>query len=233
MPVFSVHHKSIIITLLLLCFTNYSIEGIPISNGFSLKFNPISHKEPIKPRSFGALFAKIPQELPRSVHINQDLSEAVFAHPANLADGCTNQVAKMVYPKSVTNKYINETQTPETVNFINLPIISQHAESYNVLVATAPKNIRIGQKRDALPTVLYVVFPGDGESNETSNMNLPAIYFVNKDDEKGDETKKEKLEPIFIIDSNRTVTGLKSKEVSKFVRFKNKLRNLYDNTPHN
>ncbi|XP_014370052.2 uncharacterized protein LOC106720026 [Papilio machaon] len=233
MPVFSVCHKCIIITLLLLWFTNYSIEGIPISNGFSLKFNPISHKEPIKPRSFGALFAKIPQELPSSAS-NQDLSEAVFGHPANLADGCTNQVAKMVYPKSVTNKYINETQTPETVNFINLPIISQHAESYNVLVATAPKNIRIGQRRDALPTVLYVVFPGDGESNETSNMNLPAIYFVNKDDDKSDVTKIEKLEPIFIIDSNRTVTGLKSKEVSKFVRFKNKLRNLYDNTtPHN
>ncbi|XP_068620021.1 uncharacterized protein [Battus philenor] len=224
---YSEDEKEIVIALRLLCFVYIpKHESKPINNGFSLKFKPISVKEQVRPKSFGSLFAKIPQELPQFLRPSEILSEAIFAHPANLANGCTNQIAKMLYPINISQDS-NETKYGQGINFINIPIINQPAQEYNILVATAPKNIKLGKKKDALPTVIYVVFPGDDKLNETSDINLPAIYFVNRDEEKVD-TKKEKNEPIFIVDSNRTVTGLKSKAVSKFVRFKNRLTNLYE-----
>lgn len=225
------NNLQIILPLSLTCFTNLLIDCVPISNGFSLKFNPISPKEPVKPKSFGTLFAKIPQETPSAVRRGEVLSKAIFTHPLELANGCTNQIAKMLYPVKVTLGVANSTRTGdgENVNFINLPIIKQPSDSYNVLVATAPKNVKLDKKSDALPTVLYVVFPSGNETNETNYINLPTIFFVKQSNGNTDLNKKEKDLPLFIVDNNRTVTGLRSKEVSKFVRFKNKFRSLYNN----
>ncbi|CAG4984885.1 unnamed protein product [Parnassius apollo] len=226
MPVSFLCSKSIILALLLILLMK-KIECLPLSNGFSLKFNPISVKEENKLKSFGAVFAKIPQDPTHISERREVLSEAIFAHPAEPANGCTNQIAKLLYPLKNFKNQTNETRAWENANFINIPVIKQHFDAYNILVATAPNNVKLGRKKDALPTVIYVVFPIE-DVNEATDLNLPTIYFVNRVDGNVDLSKKEKAEPIFIIDSNRTVTGIKSKEVSKFVRFKNKLRNLYN-----
>ncbi|CAH2211496.1 jg24965, partial [Pararge aegeria aegeria] len=187
----------------------------------SVKFNPSLGKEEIKTQSSGGIFAKIPQELkPEATH--EVLSKVVLPQDANLGMGSTNQITKIIFPAQPPN---DDSKAKENKNYINIPIIKQPFGDYNIIVATAPKNVRIGKGKDAKPVVIYVVFPDEG--GDPKSPNIPSIYFVTKLEEPLPFQKK-KEDPILVIDSNRTVTGLKSKAMTKFVKFKNKMTNQFE-----
>ncbi|KAM3968865.1 uncharacterized protein ACR2FA_001565 [Aphomia sociella] len=222
------HSQSFSITLALITIysTNIVIQSLPINNGFTVKFNPISFKEEVKPKTFGALFAKIPQELsPKAAYRREVLVKAHSPHPPDLGAGCTNQIARIIFPlKGIGD--VNDTHGWASVNLLNLPIIKQPFDSYKILIATAPPHLKISGDDDEKPLVIYIVFPEDG-ATDLNTINIPTIYFVNKSNGKIDLNKRDTADPILIIDSNRTVTGLKSKEIQKFIKFKNKLADHY------
>lgn len=210
-------------------FSTVVIQSLPINNGFSVKFNPLAVKEEIKLKPFGALFARIPQELTsdEAKARREVISKAYYPNPPELGAGCSNQVAKVVLPIKNSNYDENDVISSDGVNFINLPIIKQPFDNYKILVATAPPNVKMNNEDEKTPLVIYVVFPEDG-TEESESINIPMIYFVNRNNGKMALNKKGKAEPIFLIDSNRTVTGLKSKEIEKFVKFKNKFTQRYN-----
>ncbi|XP_028165350.1 uncharacterized protein LOC114356395 [Ostrinia furnacalis] len=218
-----------IIRTLVALLSTVVIQSLPINNGFSVKFNPLAVKEELKLKTFGALFAKIPQEITsaESKVRREVVSKAYYPNPPDLGTGCSNQVAKVIFPAKNTNNDEDIIQPAEGLNFINLPIVKQPYDNYKILVATAPPNVKINNEEENTPLVIYVVFPGDG-ADETDSINIPMIYFVNQHNGKMDFNKPGKAEPILIINSNRTVTGLKSKEIEKFVKFKNKLTKRYN-----
>lgn len=200
--------------------TNFGTNSYPIHNGMSVKFHiDVGKREESK--TFGALFAKVPQVLtPETAHKRKRLKKQ-FAELPNLGIGCTNQIARIVFP--FKSNY-NDTNTWGSANFINIPIIEQPFTDYKILVATAPPHLKMGD--DGKPIVIYVVFSDDSTMDEAGSLKVPSIYFVNKSDAKSNLDgidKKDKFDPVIIIDSNRTVTGLNSKNVAKFVNFKNKL----------
>ncbi|PZC74712.1 hypothetical protein B5X24_HaOG207337 [Helicoverpa armigera] len=216
-------------TCLVILSMNFPIQSFPIENGFSVKFNPMSAKEELRPRQFGALFAKIPQDF-KSEEINRRelLTKGYFPENPEFPVAYSNQVAKLLYPTKYHSNSYSENMTGlwvDQVNFLNLPIVRQPYDNYKVLVASAPPNVQLGN--DNKQTIIYVVFPDDGSNDQTVN-NVPVIYFVNEKNAKINTEKKGPADPILIIDSNRTVTGLKSKEISKFIRFKNKWTNRFD-----
>ncbi|XP_028032919.1 uncharacterized protein LOC114245109 [Bombyx mandarina] len=193
------------------------VQTLPINNGLSVKFKPISAKEDIQPKTFGALFAKIPQDYTPEATFRREILQAFLSQPPELGKGCTNQIAKITSCK-VCNE--NETYTDEDkIHYINLPIVTQPFEDYKILVATSPPAMKMSYNK---PSVIYIVFPDDSAEN-ISALAIPKIYFVNTVDGKLNIDENEKVEPILIIDSNRTVTGIKSREISRFVRFRNKL----------
>lgn len=204
---------------------NLAIQSLPIENGFSIKFNPISPKEELTPKKFGALFGKIPQDFKREAVVRRDiLTKNFFRKVDDVPSGYTNQVAKLLFPAEYMYDP-NNTQTWANVNFLNLPIIRQPYNDYKIIVATAPPYVKLGG--DNKQTIIYVVFPEDGFTDPTA-YNIPSIYFVNEKNGKMHRVKKGPGDPIMIVDSNRTVTGLKSKEISKYVSFKNKWTNRYN-----
>ncbi|XP_026758475.1 uncharacterized protein LOC113517928 [Galleria mellonella] len=216
--------QSVTINFLVIYSTNIIIQGLPINNGFTVKFNPISVQEQVKPKTFGALFAKILQELsPKATHRREVLVKAHSPYPPDLGTGCTNQIARIIFPLK-GDENVNDTHELENLKLLNLPIIKQPFESYKILIATAPPHLKIGGDDDEKPMVIYIVFP---EDKTTDSINIPTIYFVNKLNEKMYINNKTTVDPILIIDSNRTVTGLKSKEIHKFVKFKNKVADHY------
>lgn len=205
---------------------NFAIQSFPIENGFSVKFNPISPKEELKPRNMGTMFAKIPQEFEDQQNVRREevLSTVLLPQKPEVPSGYTNQVAKLLFPTDYSyNRKSNNTsillENDESgFNYLNLPIVKQPYNDYKVLVATAPPNVHLGG--DNKQTLIYVVFPEDG-SSDTGVYNVPVVYFIRG------TGKKELVDPILVVDSNRTVTGIKSKEIEKFVKFKNKLSNHF------
>lgn len=212
------------ISLLVIVSVNQVTLSKPINNGFTLKFNPISVKEDVKPKTFDALFAKIPQEPKPAADIRKEiLSKTYLSDSSEIGSGCTKQIMKVLFPFKSSNK--NNT-LPLGTNYINLPIIQQPFEDYKIVVATAPYDVKISGP-DAKPLVVYIVFP-EYEESDPKSVKIPLVYFVRKQNDLPEFKKKDLVDPILIIDSNRTVTGLKSKEVAKFVKFKNKLTNRYN-----
>ncbi|CAG9781905.1 unnamed protein product [Diatraea saccharalis] len=194
---------------------NYSF---PINNGFSLKLNSFAVNGDGKIKSFGGLFSKIPKEI-NNKQGKIDISKTYYPSPPELLGvGCTNQVAKIVLTTKLLNEGDDE-QTSDYRNIINLPLLKQPFENYKILVATAPVNLKMNSDND--PMLIYIVF-SDDETKESGPKNIPNVYFVNKHGGKLEISKKEKAGPIIVIDSNRTITGLKSNEIEKFVKFKNK-----------
>lgn len=97
---------------------------------------------------------------------------------------------------------------------------------YKILVATAPPNMKMGRGDDAKKIVIYIVFPEDTEDlTGEENLKIPEVYFVIK--QEGSDARKERSEPLLLINNNRTVTGLRSKNVAKFLTFKNQMLNHY------
>ncbi|CAG9558313.1 unnamed protein product [Danaus chrysippus] len=173
-------------------------------------------------KSFGGLFMKVPQDVTKDE--TQDLlPENIVPRIADMRIGCTNQIARMLLPVRIPLE-LNDTKTSNNAS-LNSPIIDKTLENYKIIVAVAPKHIRIG-KGDAKDLLVYIIFHDD-EAADSSTIKMPSIYFVSKADVSRDLQRKEKADPIFVIDSNRTVTGLKSNEVSKFIKFRNKLRNHF------
>ncbi|CAK1554072.1 unnamed protein product [Leptosia nina] len=195
-----------------------AVNSLPIYNGFSVKFTPTVNKEE-KPKTFGALFAKIPQELPR--HEQEALSQAIFSNVGLLGSGCSNQIARILHsPKTVENDANNGTSWTK---FINIPIIKQPIDDYKILIAAAPPSVYI-DKTDNKPLLVYIVFPNDDKHD---NFKIPSIYFVHE--AKGHiDVHRKKLDPVIIVDHNRTVTKLKSKEIAKFVKFRSKMMNHFN-----
>lgn len=173
-------------------------------------------------KSFGGLFVKVPQDVTKDE--TQDLiSEAIVPRITDMRIGCTNQIARLLLPVRIPIE-LNDTKTSHNASF-NLPIIDKTLDNYKIIVAVAPKHIKIG-KGDARDLSVYIIFHDD-EAADSNSIKMPSIYFVSKADVGRDLQRKEKADPIFVIDSNRTVTGLKSNEVSKFIKFRNKLRNHF------
>lgn len=220
-----------VIEFLVLFSMNFPIQSLPIENGFSVKFNPISPKEDLKSRKLGTVFAKIPQEFKGQEEIRREdvLNTIMIPQKSEVPSGYTNQVGKVhpaqyVYDRNSTNVTIPLETQWEGENNLNLPLVIQPYTDYKVLVATAPPNVRLGG--DDKQTLIYVVFPQDG-SGEKAVYNIPIVYFINEKKGKVRAAKKESMDPILIVDSNRTVTGIKSKEIEKFVSFRNKLIKRY------
>lgn len=198
------------------------IRSPPIKSRFSVKLKPLMPKEEIKAKSFGNIFAKIPQDL-NTGDMQEFLSMAILPENANLGLGSTNQIAKIMFP---TLPPTDESKTKESKNVMNIPIISQPFGDYKILVATAPKNIKLGKGEDDKPVVVYIVFSDDADDHSQS-LNIPSVYFVTTPDGPLPFQKK-KEDPVIVVDSNRTVTGLKSKAMAKFVKFKNKMTNRFE-----
>ncbi|XP_034839771.1 uncharacterized protein [Maniola hyperantus] len=220
MPSFLVPLRSVIQVLLVLLYIK-KIHSFPINNGFSVKFTPILPKEQIKTPFMGAIFAKIPQEF-KSGAAQELLSKTVFPQGTHLGLGTSNQIAKIIFQSPSPT---NDSKEKESKNFINIPIVTQPFDDYKIVVAIAPKNIRIGKGEHAKPVVIYVVFSED--DGDPKSYNIPSIYFITKSDKPFPFYKK-KEDTILLVDSNRTVTGLKSKAMAKFVKFKNKMTNQFD-----
>lgn len=206
--------------------STFGTSSYPIHNGLSIKLNvsPIKRGEA---KSFGALFAKVPQEITPGTANRREMLNKHFSQLPHLGKGCTNQIARIVFPFKSSD--YNDTTTWGRANFINIPIIKQPFTDYKILVATAPPHLKIGD--DGKPVVIYVVFSDDSTMDETGSLKVPSIYFVNKADANLNLEaidKKDKFDPVIIIDSNRTVTGFNSKHISKYVNFKNKLYNRYN-----
>lgn len=211
-----------IVAFLVIFSTNFAIQSYPIENGFSVKFNPISPKEELRPRKFGALFVKIPQEFKQQEDERRETLIKAHLPQQDTTAGYSNQVAKLLFPRRViytTDNNNSSKQWASDVNFLNLPVLRQPYDNYKIIVAAAPPNMRL--TGDNKRTIIYVVFPDDG-SSESGEYSIPTVYFVNERRGKSPREKKETPEPIIIIDSNRTVTGIKSKEISKYVKFNNK-----------
>lgn len=211
---------------------NFALQGFPIENGFSVKFSAISPKEELRPRKFGTLFAKIPQQSKSQEELRRDqiLNTIWFPQKLELPDGYSNQVAKLLFPtESEYNRNSNIltrllAEYWRGLNYLNMPVVSQPYDNYKVLVATAPPNMRFGG--DYKQTFIYVVFPENG-TEDSGIYNAPVVYFVHENT--GTNNSMKDLDPILVVDSNRTVTSIKSKEIVKFIKFKNKSLNRFKN----
>ncbi|XP_045510188.1 uncharacterized protein LOC123705455 isoform X1 [Colias croceus] len=210
--------------LVVIAFT--TAQSFPIYNGFSVNFTPMLNKEEVKPKTFGSLFAKIPQELPNSAQEN--LSQAIFSNVGYLGAGCTNQIAKILFPTKSSPNSLDNITSWTNGNFINIPILKQPVNDYKILIAAAPPNVKINKADDSRPLLVYIVFPNEDNSTDVAKMSIPTVYFVNKVKGVMDMETKSRLDPVLLVDHNRTVTKLKSREIAKFVKFKNKKINHFD-----
>ncbi|CAH2103211.1 unnamed protein product [Euphydryas editha] len=208
--------KDLITILILIVF----VIATPINNGLIVKINPVYPKEEVKAKSFNAT-NKNPQELKSKVN-NGIISQAIFPKAVNSETSCTNQVTKILFPSRAE---FDDSELWVNKNFINIPIIEEKVNDYTIIVAKAPKKFRIGRGHKAMPVIVYIVFPNDDP--EDLSIKMPLIYFVTEADRLFLD-KNHKFDPVIMINSNRTTTGLKSNNVFKFVKFKNKLRNSFD-----
>lgn len=166
-----------------------------------------------KPRG---IFAKIPQDIaPDDSNIGSLISEVPNAPDLGL--GYSNQIAKL-------NNFPFSFDKPLSTNddMFNLPLTTQPFDKYKLLVVTAPQEVLMSDPGGS-PWVIYIVYPQD---YTPGNLSLPTIYFVNKLPDINDRKLNE--EPIFVIDPNRKVTGLKSNDIEKFIKFKSKLTSTLD-----
>lgn len=202
------------------------IQSFPIDNGFTIKLKPMSAKQDVKAKNSGTVFVNPQQEV--KLHEEQNMWD-VWNKSFLSQTATENDKAKLeASPKAESENEGAEISQHHRMNYLNLPVISQPYNDYKVLVAAAPPNINIGSGAEKKKMLVYVVFPDD-EPNENVNFeDIPKIYFVHESSGKRKILKKMETDPILIVDNNRTVTGLKSKEVPKFVRFKNKLTNRFN-----
>ncbi|CAH0703509.1 unnamed protein product [Spodoptera exigua] len=209
--------------------TNFAIQSYPIENGFSVKYNPNYPKEDLRVKKPVAIFGKNPQEFKQQEYGRRETVTEAPDKQDDMATGYSNLLAKLMFPrrliyttdsKNSSHKLLNE------VDLFNLPVVRQPYANYTVIVAAAPPNMHLDG--DNKRTIIYIVFPDNG-SSDSGKYSIPAVYFVKERSGKNRREKKELAEPIIIIDSNRTVTGIKSKEISKYLKFNNKWtsRNSY------
>ncbi|XP_060809674.1 uncharacterized protein LOC132903957 [Amyelois transitella] len=141
------------------------------------------------------------------------------------APGCPHGLSRIMFPlKFHYDDNLLGRGLEDRVNIVDLPAVKQPYQNYKVLVATAPAGLELDDE-DSKALTLYVVFDSDNEHNP---MNLPAVYFVKK--RPGASPRDNIRDPIFVVDSNRTVTNLRSKEIQKFLKFRNKLTNRFSRT---
>ncbi|XP_075991163.1 uncharacterized protein LOC142986530 [Anticarsia gemmatalis] len=214
-------------TFLIINVTIFLAQCFPIENGFTLKLNPISQREDLKPKDLGKLFAKVPQDGKKGDKNQKDVFNKVFfPRSFDLGAGHTNQVAKLLAPGHLGTDY-NVTKM-YSMNFLNLPMIKQPFTDYKVIVAAAPPNVNLASSDEMKKTVVYIVFPDDGSKDQEVSV-MPKVYFVNENSIQLKNLRDQAMiDPILVIDSNRTVTGLKSKEIAKFLRFSNKLTKRFN-----
>ncbi|VVC86192.1 unnamed protein product [Leptidea sinapis] len=186
------------------------MQSLPLYNGFITKITPISMKER-DTSSLADLLSKIPQDPTTTTHRNS--SEEIYSN--------TNDIAKIFFPSRV-NSTANVWKDED---YIKVPLIMKKpVEYYNILVATAPPNVKMNKT-----FVVYIVFPeDDGDYLDGQAMNIPSVYFVNKADKLRSQDRKQTHDLFFLINSNRTVTKVKSNDVSKHLRFRNKLTNVFE-----
>lgn len=204
------------------------IQTLPIENGFTVRFNPISSREDFRTKKIGRIFLKLQEDTEKPFQdMKTDFFTKTFLPDSSVPLRHITQDNKISSPR-VTSLGNNETETwaHGNINFLNLPVISQPYAHYKILVATAPPNLSLGSGSERKRMIVYVVFPDDGSGDNLLH-EIPRIYFVNENTIKK-KPKKDADEPIIIIDNNRTVTGLKSKEIAKFLKFRNKLTNRFN-----
>lgn len=197
------------------------VTATPINNGLVLKINPGYPKEEVRTKSIDTSLTKNRQDLKAKVN-NRIISEAIFPKTVDTETSCTNRVTKILFP---SRDEFNDSESGLNINFINIPIIEEQVQDYTIIVAKAPKKFKIGRDHEALPVIVYIVFPNDDPEN--MSIKIPLIYFVTET-ERLHLNEKDKLDPVIMINSNRTTTGLKSNNVFKFVKFKNKLKKSFN-----
>lgn len=195
------------------------VTATPINNGLVLKINPGYPKEEVRTKSMDSNLTKNRQDLKANDRI---ISEAIFPKTVDTETSCTNRVTKILFP---SRDEFNDSESGLNINFINIPIIEEQVQDYTIIAAKAPKKFKIGRDHEALPVIVYIVFPNDDPDN--MSIKIPLIYFVTEP-ERLHLNEKDKLDPVIMINSNRTTTGLKSNNVFKFVKFKNKLKNSFN-----
>ncbi|CAB3225343.1 unnamed protein product [Arctia plantaginis] len=218
------HIIAFLIVYIMVCV----IQTLPIENGFTVRFNPISSREDFRTKKIGRIFLKLQEDTEKQLQdTKRYLFTKTFSPEPTAPLKHTTQVNELSTPSKTSWEY-NEAETwaNSNLNFLNLPVISQPYADYKILVATAPPNLILGSGADRKRMIVYVVFPNDG-SGDSELDEIPRIYFVNENSIKK-KPKKDADEPIIIVDSNRTVTGLKSKEIEKFLKFRNKLTNRFN-----
>ncbi|KAI5631868.1 hypothetical protein NE865_15427 [Phthorimaea operculella] len=218
-------------SLLLLFYTNSLIAGLPVRNGFRLKFSSLLKKDENRPKIIGSIFTKISQDLSPEAILRQQIFSLMIKPPApQLGTGCSNQVARKVplLREQAAQQHVDTTSWNSTT-FYHLPIIKQPFKDYKVIVATAPPDIRIGRGEDRKNVVVYVIFNEDENENQEETMEVPEIYFVNRISgiNKIDPDEKPGLKSAIVVDNNRTLTGINSKHVQKLLTFRNKPVNRY------
>ncbi|XP_041986867.1 uncharacterized protein LOC121738709 [Aricia agestis] len=203
-----VRNDGIVISILL--FQVIKIPAVPIHNGFTVKFSPGAPKEDIKPKTFGSLFAKTSQGLTPQA---QKLSQTILTQGL----GCTNHIARHFAIES--NLY--NTSEDRKMDMLTIPILKELNETYKIIVVKAPKGFRIG-KRDSEQAIIYILFSDE----DTEEFHIPEVYFVKKSP--SDVLDSKIVDPVIIVNNNRTITRLRSADITKFVRFKSKRNNRHE-----
>ncbi|KAG7313347.1 hypothetical protein JYU34_000462 [Plutella xylostella] len=186
------------------------LHCVPLNAKENLDVNLLDTLDKKKPNSLRMLFAKIPQDLPSEDNRIRELV-ADLPNSPEYTLGSTNQIGKILYSKKhKAEEEFNDRAT------LHLPLFRQPYSDYKILVVSAPPDIRMMSKNGSDPMVLYVVFPEDSDNYTMELSQMPTIYFVSS----RPRSSKVSSEPIIIVDNNRTVTGIKSTEVARFVRFR-------------
>ncbi|XP_053623596.1 uncharacterized protein LOC128682779 isoform X2 [Plodia interpunctella] len=180
-------------------------------------YNGLYEEKGTKPKSLGGKllgteFSSIPEDFSSIPKVQQNKLTNQVSHM-----GCSNE--RLLLPL----KYHVDDRLSEGLDnrnkIVNLPTVKQPYQNYKVLVATAPAGLELDE--DNKPMTVYIVF--NDENNYQSPLDLPSVYFVKKSMNRGNKN----LDSMFLVDSNRTVTGLRSKEIEKFVKFRNKFTSRF------
>ncbi|XP_061704742.1 uncharacterized protein LOC133516043 [Cydia pomonella] len=187
--------------------TPFNIKHFTKGNYLFSKGNPLE--------SMSAFFFKLIPERPTRAAQKQ-LNASLPAHKAVKADFAIETVKPMLHNKAGCKHADYLTKFSYS---INVPVMHPF-EKYKIIVVTAPPYIKLSAG-DTEPLVVYMIF-NDDTTDDSRTPSMPEVYFLTQQNGPVDNSMKMKNDQIWIVNSNRTVTGLKSKDIAKFVSFRKK-----------
>ncbi|XP_063547112.1 uncharacterized protein LOC134754707 [Cydia strobilella] len=205
--------ETIKILILAMASVMHITQSRPLNVKHSTKGNyHFSKGNPLE--SMSAFFFKlIPERTTRTAQ--KRLNASLPAHKAVKADFAIESVKPMLHNKADCKHADYLTQFSHS---INVPVMHPF-EKYKIIVVTAPPYIKLSA-RDTDPLVIYMIF--NDTTDDSGTPSMPEVYFLNQQNGPVDDSTKKKNDQIWIVNNNRTVTGLKSKDITKFVSFRKK-----------